>query len=183
MNQYNKQQIGFILFILVALIAGLFFYFYQNRNVSSLKNRTADISPTPTSTQNIAPASKGSILNLSNQNLTKVPDSVFNQTGLKELNVSNNKIGGAVQSQINQLKSLAILNLSNNQMTGLPAEIGQLSNLEVLDVSNNKLSGLPYEIGNLQKLKTFKISGNSYSQADLDIIKSKLPATTQIIIN
>lgn len=95
-------------------------------------------------------------LNLSNQNLTTVP------------------------AEIGKQQSLEILNLSNNKLTGIPAEIGQLKNLRVLNLSNNLLTGLPYELGNLQLLTLLDISGNNYSQADLEIIKSKLPTTTVI---
>jgi Leucine-rich repeat (LRR) protein len=130
------------------------------------------------------PAAKptgGKVLNLSGQGLTKVPNSVFNQTNLEELNVSNNKLTGAIQAEIRFLANLRVLNASNNQMTGVPAEVGQLSKLEVLDLSNNKLTGLPYELGNLKNLKTLNLSGNSYSAQDLAIIQKGLPANVKII--
>ncbi|MCX6745621.1 MAG: leucine-rich repeat domain-containing protein [Candidatus Parcubacteria bacterium] len=120
-------------------------------------------------------------LDLSNQNLTKVPDYVFNLTNLQELNLSNNKLTGAIQSQIGQLKKLKVLNASNNLMTGIPAEVGQLTNLQILDLSNNQLTGLPNELGNLKNLQTFNISGNNYSTQDLNGIMQKLPASVSII--
>ena len=120
-------------------------------------------------------------LNLSNQNLTKIPEYVFNQTNLQELDVSNNNLTGAIQAEIRKLRNLKVLNAGNNQMTGVPAEIGQLSQLEMLDLSNNQLTGLPYELGNLKNLKTFNISGNNYSELDLSIIQQGLPADVNII--
>lgn len=122
-------------------------------------------------------------LDLSNQNLTKVPDYVFNMTNLEELNISHNQITGAIQSQINQLKNLKVLDASNNLMTGVPAEVGQLTNLQTLDLSNNKLTGLPNELGNLKNLQTFNISGNNYSAQDLAGIIQKLPVSVNIIKN
>lgn len=118
---------------------------------------------------------------LSNKNLTQVPYYVFSKTEIEELNLSNNKLTGAIQAEIRHLSNLKVLNISNNQMTGLPAEIGQLKNLEILDVSNNNLTGLPYELGNLQNLKVFNLSGNNYSQQDLEKIASNLPPTVEII--
>ncbi len=126
------------------------------------------------------PAAKN-VLNLSGQNLSKVPDSVFNQSNLEELNVSNNKLTGALQAEIRKLSNLRVLNASNNQMTGVPAEVGQLSNLQVLDLSNNQLTGLPYELANLKKLQILNLSGNNYSEQDLAIIKKGLPANVNII--
>lgn len=124
---------------------------------------------------------QGATLDLSGQNMAKVPESIFSQTNLEELNLSQNKLGGSLPAEIRHLQKLKSLNISNNKMTGLPAEIGQLQSLEVLDISNNQLTGLPYELGNLKNLKTLNISGNAYSEADLKIIKAALPAQTVII--
>jgi len=100
---------------------------------------------------------------------------------LEELDVSNNKLTGALQSQIGQLKNLKILNASDNQMTGVPAEVGQLINLQVLNLSNNQITGLPNELGNLQNLKILNISGNNYSKTDLNGIQKKLFKDINII--
>ncbi len=120
-------------------------------------------------------------LDLSNQQLKKVPDYVFNQTNLEELNLSNNQLTGAIQAEIRHLQKLKVLNASNNLMTGVPAEVGQLQNLQILDLSNNQLTGLPNELGNLKNLKTLNISGNNYSTADLNTIVEKLPAGVNVI--
>lgn len=121
------------------------------------------------------------VLDLSNKGLTSIPGDVFLQTDLEELDVSDNNIIGAIQSEIRQLKNLKVLDASNNQMTGVPAEIGQLKDLNVLDLSDNQLTGLPFELGNLKNLKTLNLSGNSYFEQDLNIIKSKLPSSVNII--
>ncbi len=125
--------------------------------------------------------STGTKLDLSNQGLKKVPDYVFKQINLEELDLSGNQLGGAIQAEIRNLKNLKVLKAKNNLMTGVPAEVGQLQNLQVLDLSNNQLTGLPYELGNLKNLKTFNISGNDYSKLDLDTITEKLPAGVNII--
>jgi len=146
----------------------------QGSNPANVNTNAPAVSGAPT-----IPANK--TLDLSNQNLTKIPDYVFNVTNLEELNVSNNQLTGAIQSQIGQLKKLKVLNASNNLMTGVPAEVGQLLNLQVLDLSNNQLTGLPNELANLKNLKTFNISGNNYSTQDLNGIMQKLPASVNII--
>ena len=116
-------------------------------------------------------------INLSGQGLTKTPDYVFSKTDTQELNLSNNKLSGALQAEVRHLTNLRILNLSNNNFTGVPAEVGQLKKLEVLDLSNNDLTGLPYELGNLSNLKVLDLRGNNYAKADLEIIKKGLPNT------
>jgi len=120
-------------------------------------------------------------LDLSNQNLQKIPEYVFNQKDLEELDVSNNRLTGAIQSQVGQLKNLRVLNASDNQMTGVPAEVGQLVKLQILNLSNNQITGLPNELGNLQNLNNFNISGNNYSEMDLSGILQKLPKDINII--
>jgi Leucine-rich repeat (LRR) protein len=120
-------------------------------------------------------------VDLSNQQLKKVPDYVFKQTNLEELNLSHNQLTGAIQAEVRHLQNLRILRTNDNLLTGVPAEIGQLQKLEILDLSNNQLTGLPYELGNLKNLKTLNISGNNYSPLDLGIIMEKLPATVEII--
>ncbi len=120
-------------------------------------------------------------INLSDKGLKSIPNEIFSRTETEELNISNNSITGSIQGEIRLLSKLKILNASNNSMTGVPAEIGQLQNLEVLDLSNNKLTGLPNELGNLGNLKTLDLSGNNYSKQDLEIIRTKLSPSVNII--
>lgn len=124
--------------------------------------------------------SSETILDLSEKNLTNVPSYVFDRTELTTLDLSNNNLSGSLPSEIRKLQNLTVLDLSGNKFTGVPAEIGQLQKLEVLNLSNNLLTGLPYELGNLQNLKLLRITGNHYSEADLQTIRSKLPAVTII---
>lgn len=121
------------------------------------------------------------VLDLSGQELKRIPDYVFDKTDIQRLDLSNNNLGGSLQAEVRQLKNLKVLNLSNNHFAGVPAEIGQLKNLEELNLSNNQITGLPYELGNLSKLKVLDLRGNDYSQADLEIIKKTLPATTKVL--
>ncbi len=137
------------------------------------QNSTATL---PTPEANNSSAKSGAKLDLNNQGLTQFPKSILNKTELEELNLSYNKLTGAIPAEIRQLKNLQKLNLSHNLMTGLPAELGQLKNLKELDVSYNQLTGLPYELGNLTNLKRLVLTGNNYSQADLAIILKTLPS-------
>lgn len=141
---------------------------------------TTNAEQTPQENKEVVPNS-ATVLDMSGQNLTKVPNSVFSQTKLQSLDLSNNALTGALQAEIRNLQNLVTLDLSNNNFTGVPAEIGQLKNLETLDLSNNQLTGLPYELGNLSNLKVLNLSGNNYSTADLEIIRAKLPASTSIV--
>jgi len=120
-------------------------------------------------------------LNLSNQGLVELNMSVFERKDLEKLDISNNKLTGALPSQIGNLKNLKILKASNNDFTGVPAELGQLTKLEIIDFSNNRLTGLPNELGQLKNLKILDLSNNQYSVSDLEIIRQKLPNTKFIV--
>lgn len=127
--------------------------------------------------------SNGKILDLSNQNLKKVPESIFSKNELVNLNLSHNSLNGALPAEIRLLSHLKVLNLSHNNFTGVPAEIGQLSELEVLNLSYNPITGLPLELGNLKKLKTLDLRGTDYSKFDLDKIKEALGNEVNILVD
>jgi len=142
------------MFKIKAIIAIFFIFPILAGAGCSLSPNTNNINKNQNDNQNNSPVVQtGKVLDLSNQNLKQIPGYVFNETGLEELNVSNNQLTGAIQAEIRQLKNLKILNVNHNQMTGVPAEIGQLSNLQTLDLSYNQLTGLPNELGNLKNLK------------------------------
>lgn len=130
--------------------------------------------------QTSATIQQGTSLNYSGRGLTHFPKEILSKTNTINLDLSNNKLTGALPGEIKNLKMLEVLNVSNNQMTGIPAEIGQLLNLKVLNYSNNRITGLPLELGNLTQLEILDLSGNpNISQQDLGQIHSKL-ANTQI---
>lgn len=145
-----------------------------------LNNEKINTNQSNLNSQDLEPVS-GKSLDLSNQGLTALPKYVLGRTDLQALNISHNKLTGALPAEIRQLKNLKILNISDNQMTGLPAEVGQLDKLEVLDLSNNQLTGLPYELGNLKNLKILILTGNNYSAQDLEVIKKGLGGTNIVL--
>jgi len=118
----------------------------------------------------------------SNRGLTKFPADVLSKTRTQALDLSHNALTGAIPAEIRFLQDLEVLNMSDNDMTGLPAELGQLKKLRILNVSNNRLTGIPRELGDLSNLQVLDLSGNDISKQDLDVIRARLPASTQIIL-
>ena len=121
-------------------------------------------------------------VNRSGQSLTKMPQDILAMTFVQQLDLSNNHLTGALPAEIRHLSNLQVLNISSNKMTSLPAELGQLSKLRILNASNNQFTGIPHELGNLQNLEVLDLSGNDISEFDLQEIRKKLPASTQIIL-
>ncbi len=178
MNKKNVLFLALFLIIFVFIASGLFY-----KQIFKTPNTTNETS-TPGNIEEQASTNtdKKNILNLSNQGLEKLPAYVLKMPNLEELNISNNRITGALPAEIHDLIRLRVLDASNNLMTGVPAEVGQLQNLEVLNLSNNKLTGLPNELGNLKKLKVLNLSGNNYSKQDLEVIQKGLPPDVEIIL-
>ena len=180
---YKKRPLWqwILLYVVAAGAAyGLIYYFFFGKNNDYVYNQSQNQT---NNQQNTGAISNDYFLNLSNNGLTSLSQSIFDQTNLQELDISNNSLTCAIPAEIRKLKNLIILNAIYNQMTGVPAEIGQLLNLQVLDLSYNQITGLPNELGNLKNLKTLNLSGNAYSQQDLNGIRSKLPTTVNIIIS
>lgn len=171
---------NFLIVLLVVVL--MFFVVSQKRTQDPLapdSPETSNIKTKPNIEINLVESNS---LDLSSQNLQKLPQSALSDTSLELLDISDNELTGALPSEIGKLKNLRVLDASNNEMTGVPAEVGQLTNLEVLNLSNNKLTGLPYELGNLKNLNTLNLSGNDYSTQDLEIIKKGLPQDVEIIL-
>ena len=78
-------------------------------------------------------------LNLSNNNLDKIPIALY------------------------KIRSLRILNLSDNLLTELPLNLNNFTLLNSLHLSNNKLDRIPRFIMNFKKLKNLRINGNNIS--------------------
>lgn len=129
--------------------------------------------------ENTAPATAR--LDLSGKSLENLPSSLFEKTHLEELDLSGNRLTGALPGEIRHLKRLRLLDASENLLSGVPAEIGQLSALQILDLSNNNLTGLPMELGNLKNLLTLDLRGNDVSRQDLEAIRAALTSATKIL--
>ncbi|XP_069614380.1 leucine-rich repeat and calponin homology domain-containing protein 1 isoform X2 [Ranitomeya imitator] len=94
----------------------------------------------------------------SKNRLTEVPVEVCHFVSLEALNLYQNCIK-VIPDTLANLQMLTYLNISRNQLSSLPACLCGLP-LKVLIASNNKLGFLPEEIGRLQQLMELDISCN-----------------------
>lgn len=82
---------------------------------------------------------------LSLERAFEVPDSVYS------LNLRDQQLT-SIPDSITKFVNLTELYLEGNYLTKLPDSIGKLTNLMILDISDNHISELPESIGNCSKL-------------------------------
>uniref|UniRef100_A0A8C6LNW4 FLII actin remodeling protein n=1 Tax=Nothobranchius furzeri TaxID=105023 RepID=A0A8C6LNW4_NOTFU len=101
-------------------------------------------------------------VDLSCNDLTRVPECLYSLGSLKRLNLSSNQIT-ELSLCIDQWTQLETLNLSRNQLTSLPSAICKLSKLKKLYVNSNQLDfdGLPPGVGKLASLTEFMAANNN----------------------
>ena len=139
-------------------------------------------------------------LNLSNQKLTVIPDSVFSLEQLTYLELGNNftlypplsafeKQDGpgdsmnkitAIPKTIERLKNLRVLGFCFNDLRSLPKEIIRLQRLDTLDVSFNRHLNIAGELETLKKMQQLKylnVMVTTIDQTSIDELKKALPNT------
>jgi len=139
-------------------------------------------------------------LDLSNKNLSAIPDSVFSLTDLKYLQLGNaftmypplsalgadkpsgnslNKIA-IIPSEIENLQKLQVFGICFNKLQALPKEIVKLKRLDTLDISFNENLNIATQLGTLKEmtwLKYLNLMGTSVDTATIDKLHKALPKT------
>ncbi|XP_041829756.1 protein flightless-1 homolog [Melanotaenia boesemani] len=124
-----------------------------------LRNTQRTQSNMPTSLEGLTHLSD---VDLSCNDLTRVPECLYSLGSLKRLNLSSNQIS-ELSLCIDQWTQLETLNLSRNLLTSLPSAICKLSKLKKLYVNSNKLDfdGVPPGVGKLSSLTEFMAANNN----------------------
>lgn len=100
------------------------------------------------------------IIDLRNQDLAILPDSLVSFSKIEYLFLNDNKLT-ALPSKIGQLSNLKVLDAEGNNLKALPESIGQLTQMGNLDLSRNKLEALPKAIGQLRALQFLDLTDNN----------------------
>ncbi|KAJ3178352.1 Leucine-rich repeat-containing protein 40 [Geranomyces variabilis] len=154
------------------------------RNVSRFKRPQAAFAAAAAQTEGrentikkiIAQSRASGRLNLSNQQLTTVPDAVFAaaepeaRSKAVDFSFDRSDDGGANWWEAVELLRLL---LADNALNTLDPRIGTFTSLAILDVRNNQLTCLPEELGALEQLAVLNVSGNQLTE--LPDVLARLP--------
>ena len=103
-------------------------------------------------------------IDLSDKNLSSIPTGVFKLTNLEFLFLWDNSLWDlSINSKINNLSNLKLLDLANNNFSYIDSNITDLANLETLSLTNNNISNIYSDISNLTNLKTLYLTNNNLS--------------------
>jgi hypothetical protein len=124
----------------------------------------AKATPEQIAEERIAEAARtnATALDLSNLGLAELPDTLFDLSQLRKLELHGNRLS-ALPDAIGRLTRLERLNLPGNQLRALPETIGRLTRLTFLGLSRNQLRVLPESLGLLTRLKLLYLDRNQLS--------------------
>ncbi|KAF8466436.1 hypothetical protein BDZ91DRAFT_794290 [Kalaharituber pfeilii] len=99
------------------------------------------------------------VLNLGNNNLTSIPFSKLKECSLAELNVSHNNLRGTLIEGVDELRTLELFDFRNNRISSLNDGALALPSLKTFLASANELSSIP-DMDSWSELLTFIVDYN-----------------------
>jgi len=147
----------------------VFLILSKNKNIKSLNLSQNRIKKLPNSIGRFKYLEE---LNLFSNKLEKLPFGIEGLHQLKYLDLSNNQdldLEFNIKS-LKHLKKLEVLNLSFNDLRDIPKSIKTLSSLKRINLSFNHLIDLPKELFEMPNLKTIELWNNRFNAEQLEII-------------
>lgn len=98
-------------------------------------------------------------VNLSNNKIKRVPESIGDFTQVKKLNFNNNQIED-VSKGIASLKQLEEVSFYKNRLKAIPEPVYDLPKLKVIDLYFNEIEVTDARLGNMQSLEILYLANN-----------------------
>ncbi|XP_072938375.1 leucine-rich repeat protein 1 [Epargyreus clarus] len=120
------------------------------------------------------------VLDLSNNEIEKIPPEFGRMPNLRELYIQNNQLGSKADIDWKWLlgpqitKTLKLLDLSGNKLKCLPKGIWKLQNLVTLKLDNNDMCKLPATLGRINTLRYLTISKNHLDTLPCSLMQCRL---------
>ncbi|CAL7939461.1 unnamed protein product [Xylocopa violacea] len=111
-------------------------------------------------------------LNLSGNRLTDFPQQILELTDLKYLYLGGNHIT-EISKDVWRLQRLHVLSMGGNRLTEVPSTLGELKSLQALVLCDNMLESLPSSIAKLTNLKSLLLHKNRLRTLPTEIITLK----------
>lgn len=111
-------------------------------------------------------------LDLSVNNLEKIPDAITSLIGLEELYL-NDTFLEFLPANFGRLVNLRILELRDNNLITLPKSMSRLTQLRRIDIGNNEFTELPEVIGHLVSLRELWCDGNRIRRINCNVSNLK----------
>lgn len=113
---------------------------------------------------------------LDNNNLTEIPKGVKELQDLEVLRLFSNSIS-KITLENGNLKNLKVIDLCYNKLTVLPTELTYLKNIERITMWANNISDFSDEISKMEKLQYLNLESNKLSELQKKRLKILLPHT------
>lgn len=111
-------------------------------------------------------------LDLSVNNLEKLPDAITSLIGLEELYLNDTYLE-FLPANFGRLINLRILELRDNNLITLPKSMSRLQQLQRIDIGNNEFTELPEVIGHLINLTELWCDGNRIRRINCNVANLK----------
>jgi Leucine-rich repeat (LRR) protein len=105
-------------------------------------------------------------INLSNNQLSILPESISELRKLRKLALKNNRFS-TFPGAVLKMKRLRWLSISENQIELIPEEIGTLKHLKTLFIDNNRIKFIPNSLLQFEGLKIRGLKSNPLLQKNL----------------
>ncbi len=116
-------------------------------------------------------------LNLASNRLVRLPEDMSNLNRLQLLYLPFNDLT-AIPESLFDTENLRDINVSRNQITKLPETVSKLTTLQYLYLSDNQLTSLPVdELRKIGGLKVLSVVNNEVPLTQIDELKVALPNT------
>ena len=103
------------------------------------------------------------LLDLSNNNISKISKKIKQFTNIKHLILNNNLIS-VIPFYLSDLKFLEEIQLENNLVQLIPINIQNFPCLKILNISVNKLEEIPVELGLVKNLEILLFDKNAFTE-------------------
>lgn len=111
-------------------------------------------------------------LNVSGNQLTKLPKGILKLSGLASLNISKNNIQ-KLPKILGKFKRLRLVNFSHNPLKDFPEDICKSSSLRTLRMAKTQITQLPNNRDFFNKLESLDCTNNPLDKASSDLVKHK----------